>query len=277
MKNKDTLALRFLYNTIAGRCVLKMLVSPPVSAVGGYMLSKRSSRLLIKPFMKKNRVNLHGIAVPEGGFSSFNDFFTRKRKHIEFDSNADSVCSPCDGLLKAFDIDKNSCFDVKHSHYSLAELLKDRVIAEKFQGGTALIFRLTPSHYHRYHFPDSGRMILHKRIPGVLHCVRPVAINRFPVYVQNSREYTLYGSENFGDVVQMEVGALMVGRIKNHPFVQSFLRGQEKGCFEFGGSTIIMLFEKDRVKLGREFYGHETPVIVGQRIGEKAFNSALTY
>ena len=269
MKNKDTLALRFIYNTIPGRFVLKMLVAPPVSAVGGYMLSQRSSKLLIKPFMKKNSVSLRGIAVPEGGFCSFNDFFTRRRQEVAFDDNTEHVCSPCDGLLTAFSIDGDSCFNVKHSRYSLEELLNDRDLAEKYQGGTALIFRLTPSHYHRYHFADSGRKILEKRIPGVLHCVRPVATERFPVYVQNSREYMLYDSENFGDVVQMEVGALMVGRIKNHPKVQRFFRGQEKGCFEFGGSTIIMLFQKDRVKMDIESSGHEIPVIAGQRIGIK--------
>lgn len=269
MKNKDTLTLRFLYNTLVGRCVLKMLVAPPVSAVGGYMLSQRGSKLLIKPFMKKNRVTLRDIAVPDGGFRSFNDFFTRRRSEITFDDNSEHVCSPCDGLLTAFNIDSDSCFNVKHSRYSLEELLNDRELAEKYQGGTALIFRLTPSHYHRYHFADSGRMILQKRIPGVLHCVRPVATERFPVYVQNSREYMLYDSDNFGDVVQMEVGALMVGRIKNHPMVQRFLRGQEKGCFEFGGSTIIMLFEKDRVRLDNAHSGHEISVTVGQRIGVK--------
>lgn len=43
----------------------------------------------------------------------------------------------------------------------------------------------------------------------------------------------------------MEVGAMMVGRITNHEAVPGYVtRGEEKGYFEFGGSTIILLTQK---------------------------------
>ena len=63
------------------------------------------------------------------------------------------------------------------------------------------------------------------------------------MYLDNAREYAVLETANFGKVVQMEVGALFVGRIVNHPLTE-FTRGQEKGKFEFGGSTVILLLQK---------------------------------
>ena len=81
-------------------------------------------------------------------------------------------------------------------------------------------------------------------------------------------------TENFGDVIQMEVGALMVGRICNRQGKGRIARGQEKGRFEFGGSTVILLFEKDRVQLRERLLedtakGYETVVKMGEVIGWK--------
>ena len=56
-------------------------------------------------------------------------------------------------------------------------------------------------------------------------------------------------TDNFGDVTQVEVGAMMVGRIVNTVKSGRFERGEQKGMFEFGGSTVVLLVEKDRVKI----------------------------
>ena len=81
-------------------------------------------------------------------------------------------------------------------------------------------------------------------------------------------------TENFGDVTQVEVGALMVGRIVNNHQEGNFKRSEEKGKFEFGGSTIVLLIEKDKVVLDEEFFvnsrnDNETIVYCGERIGSK--------
>jgi len=75
-------------------------------------------------------------------------------------------------------------------------------------------------------------------------------------------------------MIQMEVGALFVGRIVNHPLTE-FSRGQEKGRFEFGGSTVILLLQKDATVIDEELLentrsGLESIVRLGQRIGRKA-------
>ena len=92
-----------------------------------------------------------------------------------------------------------------------------------------------------------------------------------PVFTENAREVTVMETAHFGKVTQVEVGAMMVGKIKNYPLSESFHRGDEKGCFLFGGSTVILLFEKDNLRLRPQLIretqrGHETPVIAGERL-----------
>ena len=134
-------------------------------------------------------------------------------------------------------------------------------LAEEYQDGMALIFRLTPSHYHRYSYGISGQVTEEKKIPGILHCVRPIVTGRIPVFVQNARQYQVIETNAFGKVVQMEVGALMVGKIRNHKRLQNefVTPNDEKGYFQFGGSTIIMLFKKDQLKLKRSLLTQKIP------------------
>ncbi len=102
--------------------------------------------------------------------------------------------------------------------------------------------------------------------------MQPVALERRRVFAENSREYTVLHTAHFGDVTQVEVGAMMVGRIVNNHGAHRFSRGEEKGRFEFGGSTIVLLVEKDKVVFDEELYtntenGFETAVKCGERIG----------
>lgn len=270
----ESLSLRFLYNTVPGRAVLKCLVRPEPSKLAGAFLSSVFSVFLIKPFMRKNRLTLSGIDVPKNGFSSFNDFFARKRVPEAVNDRSDLLFSPCDAFVSLYDIDNSSRFEIKHSLYSVSELLDDSALAEEFRGGTMMIFRLTPRNYHRYNFAADGRFAGHRRIDGELHTVRPIALSRYPVYIRNSREYAVIDSECFGRLIQMEVGALLVGKIKNFRHSGSFRHSDEKGYFEFGGSTIVLMFGKNSVRLSPSLVencadGREIPVRQGDILGEK--------
>lgn len=272
---KDTLILRFLYRTVPGRMVLKILVHPWVSKAAGCFLSSKASRFLVPYYVKKNHISLKNIVVPAVGFSSFNEFFTRKSNTKgEFITNKGCVISPCDGFLTPVEIKNGRVFDIKNAEYSLEDLLKSHSLGEKFKDGMAFVFRLTPANYHRYCYAVSGKVSASRRIEGILHCVRPVALRTFPVFVQNSREYQVIRTENAGLVVQMEIGALLVGKIKNHDSsskTKMVHAGEEKGYFEFGGSTIVLLFQKDAVFVKEELYQRldangEIPVHMGENV-----------
>ena len=263
---------RLLYDTVPGRMVLRPLVQPIVSRALGRCLDTSWSRGLIRPFVRQNGIDLSD--VPPRDYVSFNDFFTRQvlpdRRIIDPDPR--HLIAPCDGRLTAYPIRPDCSFTVKGVPYTLEELLQDGSLSRSYQGGTLLLFRLTVSDLHRYIWCCSGSPGNSKKIPGVLHTVHPIAAAAKPIYRQNAREYVCLSTEAFGTILTMEVGALLVGRIQNHPYREAVARGDEKGMFLYGGSTIILLLEQDRVQLRKPLIEHaarqiETKVRMGQCLG----------
>ncbi len=267
-------SLEFLYNTAFGRLLLKPLASSPVSRLSGWFLDRRISAKLIPSFVKKNNINVEDYDITS--VRTFNDFFCRRikegRRPIETDPGV--LMSPCDGLLTVYPISKSTVLPVKQSSYTIDSLLDDEDLASKFEGGYCLVFRLCVDHYHRYAWFDGGRKKADRRIKGVYHTVRPVALAARPVFIQNTREYSVIESDGFGTAVQMEVGAMLVGRIVNDmPGEGAVARGQEKGHFEYGGSTIIVLIGKGAADIREDILkasseGAETPVKMGEGIGK---------
>lgn len=266
--------LKFLYESFVGRLLLKILVSRFVSKVCGALLSSRISKPLIKSFVKNNNIDLSLFEADN--FTCFNDCFCRKIKEglRPFDMADSVLSSPCDAFLSAYEIKDDTVLAVKQSEYTLSSLLKNDDLAAKYKNGVCLVFRLCVDHYHRYAYPANAKKSENVFIKGKLHTVRPIALKSRPVFAENCREYTVLETENFGRILQMEVGAMLVGKIKNHHGESFVLKGQEKGMFLYGGSTIILLLENGKVKIPQCFFentrgGLETPVIMGETIGYK--------
>ncbi len=271
---KESLSLRFLYNTAVGRLVLKPLASRTFSKMMGRFMDSRLSKPMIKRFVKKNGINLDDFY--SDSFKCFNDCFTRKikedRRPIDMDENA--FISPCDALLSAYTVDESTRLKIKGSIYSVSDLFENKELADKYTGGTCLVFRLCVTHYHRYIYLDNCTKENNHFIKGKLHTVRPIALEALPVFKRNCREYTVMHTHSFGDVTQMEVGAMLVGKIKNHHEDGEHLRGEEKGMFLYGGSTIVVFLEKDSAELDPKYFeatenGLETDVLMGQKLGTK--------
>lgn len=112
-------------------------------------------------------------------------------------------------------------------------ILKNPSLAKRYEGGYACVFRLCVDDYHRYSYPADGEKSENIRISGILHTVNPIAVESVPVYHENTREYCLLKTERFGTLIQMEVGAMMVGRICNYHGPRYVKKGSEKGRFEF--------------------------------------------
>jgi phosphatidylserine decarboxylase len=261
-----------LFNTIPGRALLSVVVRPGISRVIGFMMDRSVSRIFISKFIRKNNIKMNEYKNVR--FTSFNDFFVRqiKKGMRRFPEDEKDLAAPCDGKLTVYPINADSVYKIKNSIYDVASLLKSEKLAQKFEGGVCLIFRLMPDDYHRYAFIDTGEIIGHKNIKGVLHTVRAIAHERYSIYTQNAREYTVIKTKNFGTMVQMEVGALCVGRIKNHVVDGYVERGEEKGMFEFGGSTIVMLFQEGAVAVDNTIFMNtlkdkETSVRMGETVG----------
>ena len=275
--------LRHIYSSPVGRAIIKLLTYDVVSCIAGAFLNSRLSRVLIRPFIKSNNIDMslykngeffsdndNSLNSKYYGYASYNDFFTRKIKSSKRVIGNSKIISPSDGKVSCYKISDNTEFEIKNSVYSVSSILKNKSLAEKFKGGYAVIIRLSVDDYHRYCYCTDGKKSRNRHIRGILHTVNPVAFESVKVFKENSREYCLI---NTGKdlVVQMEVGALMVGRITNkdkYPCV--ITKGEEKGYFEFGGSTIVLLIQKGR-KLCYDFLknteeGFETIVKQGENI-----------
>lgn len=262
----------FLYGTAAGQALLSLLVKPWFSRLGGWVLDRKASALLVKSFIRRNRVNMEDY--PCRSYASFNDFFTRQilPGKRSFDAPENCLCAPCDGKLTLFPLQDNCHFTVKGCDYTLEAFLRDKALAEEYRGGWGILLRLSVDDYHRYAYPVSGEKGENVRIPGVYHTVNPEAAARRTIYKENTREYTRIRSEHFGTLLMMEVGALLVGRIKNWDGPGPVLRGAEKGYFEYGGSSVVLLLPKDRFVpdedlLRNSSAGEETIIKMGERIG----------
>ena len=270
--HKQNELLKKLYDTAYGRCLLKVLTLPAVSKAAGLYMDSPLSKPLIAPFIRKNGIDTSQYIMRD--FRSYNQFFTRRIKPEKrpIDRVPSHLISPCDSKLSVYRIDSGSVFAIKGSHYRVSDLLKNSFLARRFEGGYCCIFRLEVDDYHRYCYIDSGRKSDNVFIAGELHTVNPIAMKRYNIYKRNSREYTVLHTDNFGDVAQIEVGAMLVGRICNRHGVHEFVRGEEKGRFEFGGSTIVLLFERDAIVpdpdlLKNTAEGFETVVKYGEKIG----------
>ncbi len=268
-------SLRFLYNTAVGRFFLRLLICKPISNIAGFFLDRKFSALFVKSFIKSNGIDMTDYEKRK--FNSFNDFFTRQiidGARPSADGENDFL-SPADARLSVYPITLERYFAVKGVDYKIADLLEDSELAQRFDGGYCMIFRLAVDNYHRYGWCADGQAEKPVHIKGKYHTVQPIAMRRYPIFRENVREYTVVNTEKFGTVVQIEVGALMVGRICNNEKERcKAKRGAEKGRFEFGGSTVVVLVEKDKIRPDTEFItntenGLETNVKYGEKIAEK--------
>jgi phosphatidylserine decarboxylase len=265
--------LKLLYSHVLGRCLLKVLTLPFITYLGGIYMNSFLSKHKIQPFIQKNHIDMSQYIVQD--YHSYNDFFTRqiKREYRPFSKDSHTLIAPADSKLTYYPIFQDTHLKIKDSLYSLEDLLQNQELAQSYQGGVCLIFRLTVDDYHRYCFIDNGTKEDDHYIPGIFHTVNPIANDYYPIYKQNARSYSLLHTENFDDVIYMEVGAMMVGKIVNHSKT-SFQKGEEKGYFEFGGSTIVMLLKANIIDIDEDIIKNsmthdETRVLMGEKIGVK--------
>ena len=260
--------LAFLYNNPLGRLLLGIAVSPFVSNVYAWKNSRKSSAKKIPAFIKEHNIDMSDYEDRE--YKSFTDFFTRKIRYGKrpVDMAPEALISPADSKLLVYEIEKDTTLRIKGRTYTADEILADSENAGEFAGGYALVFRLTVDDYHRFCYPDRGCLISRRLIKGKLHTVSPVSKDH-KIYMENTRSVNLLKTENFGTIAYIEVGAMLIGRIVDNG-TDVFEKGQEKGYFEPGGSTVVILVknvEIDKDIMEQSASGIETKVRYGERIG----------
>ena len=265
--------LIWLYNNPVGRLSTKAIVKRKiVSTWYGNKMNSPKSKDKITPFISEYDIDTT-IAVMED-FANFNEFFIRKLKKSArpINTNRNVIVSPADGKVLAWDNVDESDFIVKGYKFNLNEYLQDDELAKEFAGGSMMLIRLCPTDYHRFHFPISGVIEETKKIDGDYYSVSPIAIKKIvELFCLNKRELTLIETEDFGDIIMSEIGATMVGSIVNTYDGNVVAKGQEKGYFKFGGSSVLLIFKKGEIAIDSDILentkkGFETQIFMGERV-----------
>ena len=268
-------SMRFIYGNPIGKLSLWILIKRKffTALFGNYMNSKSSAKK-IPSFVDTHQIDLNEYIVPEGGYKTFNDFFYRHIKP-EYRPIDNGVVSPADGRVFVFPtLEKAHKHFIKGEPFDLKKFLKDDSLVSKYKDGSMCIVRLAPVDYHRYHFPVSGVASESKLINGYYYSVSPIALQKnMKIFWENKREYMTVSSETNGDVLICDVGATLTGGIRQtYTSSNEVQKGDEKGYFFFGGSTLILLFEKDRIEFSDDLIensakGLETLLKMGETIG----------
>lgn len=258
---------------------LRFLISqiPFFSYLYGWWQAQTWTKRKIVPFIQKYHVNSNEFELPVDQFTSFNDFFIRKLKPEArpVDQESHQAIIPADARYLCYqNIEGIDGFIVKGQKFSLNELLQNDDLAKKYCQGTMVIARLCPTDYHRYHFPCDCFPSKTHMIKGALYSVNPLALRKnVKIFTENKRTLTVLESDRFGKILFLEIGATFVGSI--HQTYTPFLpckKGEEKGYFAFGGSSLILLFEpgrlileQDLIEAGKQHI--ETKCLMGQSLG----------
>lgn len=274
--------VRWMYGTIIGRLISTLAGLPPFSRIYGWLQDRPSSVKKIEPFIEQFDIRMADFLPEEGApddrpYASFNAFFTRRvapgaRPFVE----GDAFPAPCDARYFGYAaLNDDVEIPVKGACFKATALLGSDEWAPQFEDGPGFIARLCPVDYHRFHFPDDGEILARWRIPGVLHSVNPWALaERDDIFMINEREVTILETERFGRLAYVEVGATCVGRIVQTHEGRTFKRGDEKGMFLFGGSTVIVIGQPGRWRVDSEIaartrQGIETYLKLGAGIGSR--------
>ena len=269
-------AIKWAYLSLSGKIFAPLLFGNSfISRVLGWYFNSGFSKSKIPGTIEDLGIDSSEFEKSPESFASFNAFFTRtlKASARPFSEEPQDVIAPADGRLLVYpDVGDGTKIHVKGMDGTIDELFGESMPA--FQNGSIAVFRLCPADYHRYHFPCDGQIISQKRIRGGFHSVNPLALaHREKVFCRNKRAVTIIDNDVFGQLAFIEVGAFGVAGIHDTYQGTAVKRMQEKGYFDFGGSTVVLVFQENRIAFDDDLVessgqGIETLIRVGETIGK---------
>ena len=249
--------LTFFYGRTWGRLVARWVWSRILfSRIYGWLFHQKFSRRQIDRFVGQNRIDTSEVLVPDGGFRTFNDFFIRRLKSgarpVANDPRA--LIAPADSRLKIFSLQHDTVLNIKRVTLTLSQFMGGSTAADSFFGGLCLQYRLAPRDYHRFGYIEEGIQSPVRIVDGALYSVSPLALRHMPaIWGRNYRHWCVIETRSMGPILQIEVGATLVGSIVQHrPHGGCCTRGEEKGYFQMGGSTVLMIVQAGRVKIDED-------------------------
>ena len=252
-------ALKHIYKN---KLLVNIVTNKFISKLYGLYNKSKLSKKKITKFIQENNIDM--TLYQKEKYNSFNDFFIRKLKKINITKKG--FISPCQSKLLVYKITKDLKVKIKNHEYKINELINEEL---DYKNGYIFIYRLSVDNYHRFHYIDDGKRIKRVRCKGRLHTVSNYS-NDYKIYKENEREYSVLDTKHFGKIFYMEVGALLIGKIVNYD-LETFKRGEEKGYFLPGGSTVVVI--ANNIKVDQDILKNsknniETLVEVGEKVGD---------
>lgn len=279
--------VKLVYENSLGKLISPIFVNKTVSQAYGLMQNQMITQLKVPKFVKNYNINLDDyeagsvkIDKKELSYKNFNEFFIRqfkkgKRPFLKADNRMPAFSEARYYGHEAMSDEVK--LPVKGVYLKPTDLLGNDRYTNVFKGGPFLIARLCPVDYHRYHYPDAGKTIDSYTVHGEYHSVNPLALKaKQDIFIKNERRVSILETENFGKLAYIEVGAVMVGKIvQSFDESKKFKRGDEKGYFLFGGSTVIVLGERGLWKpshdiISNTLEGMETYIHLGDEVAIKS-------
>jgi phosphatidylserine decarboxylase len=261
-------AIKFVYDNSFGQMLAPMIASKPISQLYGCYQDWSISKNKVAPFVEKFKIDLSlykagsiSVSKKENSYKNFNEFFIREfeSKKREFIDDEGKMPAFCEARYFGHEaVNDDVKVPVKGKLLNSDDLLGGSKWSQTFAGGPLLIARLCPVDYHRYHYPLTGETLDSFQIKGQYHSVNPIALTSKPeIFLINERRASILETEHFGKLAYIEVGAAMVGKIiQSHDEAKSHSKGDEKGYFLFGGSTVILLGEKGKWSPSEDILGN---------------------
>jgi phosphatidylserine decarboxylase precursor len=225
--------------------------------------------------------------VGPSGWLTFNQFFAREvrpgKRPIAELCNDGVIVSPADSVFQGqWEIDENSnkLIHVKNLDWTIEELLniedhpeESEKLKDLFAGGIFMHGFLNVYDYHRYHVPVGGEVMAVWNIHGrkfldvFKRADGSIGVRDGEDYqYRQERGLVIIKSPKVGYVAVLPIGMAQVSSVNLNVEVGAVLhKGQEFGYFLFGGSDIIVLFQKDKVRITAE---KGKKYLQGEKIGE---------
>lgn len=278
--------IKFLYSSALGHQIGNVFTNKYFSKIYGAFQDMPSSHNKVRPFIEKFNIPIDEYEPgtrpaldTRDSYRTFNEFFIRRFKlgKRSFVAEPNRMPAFAEARYVGFDaVNEKDLYPVKGQYLLAKDLVGNDQVAKIFEGGPLVIARLCPVDYHRYHYPDNGKVLDNFRVPGAYDSVNPLALKyKNQIFIKNERHVSILQTENFGRLAYIEVGAICVGKIvQSHRWNKPFMRGEEKGYFLFGGSTVVLLGEKGAWKpsadiLANTAKGVETYLHLGSEVAVK--------
>lgn len=254
-------------------------------AWGAFLNTKESlTRESLASFKHDRMYNFDLYKDGETSWTTFNEFFYREfngadaetgispLRPIADPTNNNTIVAPADCTYKMmYPIDSEGnvldeeggrtqvVFKGTHAIGTIDELLDGSQYAKDFYGGTFVHYFLSPFDYHRFHTPIQGTLLELRKIIGKVFLnvdLLPDGQWDAPDGANDGYEFTqarglviVDGGSEVGKIAALPIGMAQVSGVDMYTdrltIGQEVAKGQEFGKFKFGGSDIILLFEKN--------------------------------